>query len=84
MNNLSVSSNKSELHFYIYVHSLPILHRRLKSGGIRLRQRQPVQQNADVPLIGGRMDLIRHVIGVIPFAAVRQYGIDNQRVRGLL
>lgn len=68
------------LHLDIDIHTLPLIHRRLETTAIddRFGQRKPVQNDMHITLIGSRMDLIRHVIGVIPLALVRQNRIDGQ------
>ena len=69
-------------HFYIYRYFLPLFDRGLETAAVDdgFRQRQPVQNDMYVALIRGRMNLIRHVVGVVPPALVGQNRIDGQPV----
>ncbi len=55
-------------HFYIYRYFLPLIDSGLEAAAVddRFGQRKPVQNDMYVALIRGRMNLIRHVVRVIP------------------
>ena len=83
MNELYILSSllegrRERLHLYIYRHGLPVLDLGLETAAVddRFGQGKPVQDDMHVARVRSRVDLIRHVIGVIPLASIGQNGIE--------
>lgn len=77
-----LEGRRERLHLYIYRHGLPVLDLGLETAAVddRFGQGKPVQDDMHVARVRSRVDLIRHVIGVIPLASIGQNGIDSQRM----